>query len=89
LANAAPPSVGRVFFVEIAGAAARPQQQTSPDERYPEYDPVEGADSFSMSNDDIPTNNYVPTPNEIAKRKYVIRPLLVGAALDALAVRHG
>jgi hypothetical protein len=60
-----------------------PQKQTPPDEEYAEYDPVEGRPSFlanliGWSNTDVAAtgakiNTHVPTPDEIAKRKYVIR----------------
>jgi hypothetical protein len=57
-----------------------PQQETSPGEEYAEYDPVEGVGGFwrSVWNTDIAAtcakiNTHVPTPGEIAKRKYVLR----------------
>ena len=61
-----------------------PQQRTPPDEEYAEYDPVEGQPSAlslilgTWSNTDVAAtgakiNTHVPTPEEIAKRKYVIR----------------
>jgi hypothetical protein len=64
-------------FAEIAGAAHMPQQQIPPDEQYAEYDPVEGLPVI-VSNTEIAAsgakiNTHVPTPDEIAKRKYVIR----------------
>jgi hypothetical protein len=57
-----------------------PQQQTPPEEQYDEYDPVEGSGFPVMgwSNTEVAAtgakiNTHVPTPDEIAKRKYVIR----------------
>jgi hypothetical protein len=57
-----------------------PQQQTPPEEQYAEYDPAEGSGFPVMgwSNTDVAAtgakiNTHVPTPDEIAKRKYVIR----------------
>ena len=54
-----------------------PQQITPPDEEYAEYDPVEGRPMFG-SNTEVAAsgakiNTHVPTPDEIAKRKYVKR----------------
>ena len=69
------------------------QRETPPDKEYAEYDPVEGVggfwrSAFGVTNTDIAAtgakiNTHVPTPDEIAKHKYVIR-----RHLDALAVRH-
>ena len=60
-----------------------PQQQVPPDEQYAEYDPVEGLPSaraliLGWSNTAVAAtgakiNTHVPTPDEIAKRKYVLR----------------
>ena len=56
-----------------------PQQQTPPDEEYAEYDPVEGRrwPLIGWSNTGVAAagakiNTHVPTPDEIAKRKYVV-----------------
>ena len=59
------------------------QQQKPPDDEYAEYDPVEGKAGFwraifGVTNTDIAAtgakiNAYVPTPEEIASRKYVRR----------------
>jgi hypothetical protein len=53
-------------------------QEIPPDEQYAEYDPVEGLPVIGWSNTRIAAtgakiNTHVPTPDEIAKRKYVIR----------------
>ena len=57
-----------------------PQQQMPPDEEYAEYDPVEGLrlPIIGWTNTDVAAtgakiNTHVPTPDEIAKREYVIR----------------
>lgn len=60
-----------------------PQQQTPPEEEYAEYDPVEGKGGFwraifGVTNTDIAAtgakiNTHMPTLDEIAKRKYVLR----------------
>jgi len=60
-----------------------PQRQTPPEKEYAEYDLVEGKAGFwrsifGVTNTDIAAtgakiNTHVPTPEEIAKRKYVIR----------------
>jgi len=59
-----------------------PQRETPPDKEYAEYDPVEGVGGFwrsvfGVTNADIAAtgakiNTHVPTPDEIAKHKYVI-----------------
>ena len=60
-----------------------PQQQTPLGEEYAKYDPVEGVggfwrSAFGVTNTDIAAtgakiNTHVPTPEEIASRKYVVR----------------
>jgi hypothetical protein len=79
----AAPAAAHIPFAELAGAAPMPQQQIPPEERYAEYDPVEGLPSaraliMGWSSTEIAAtgakvNAHVPTPDEIAKRKYVIR----------------
>jgi hypothetical protein len=59
------------------------QRETPPDKEYAEHDPVEGVggfwrSAFGVTNTDIAAtgakiNTHVPTPDEIAKHKYVIR----------------
>jgi hypothetical protein len=52
-------------------------QQTPQDEEYAEYAPVEGLPIIGSNTGVAATgakiNAHVPTPDEIAKRKYVIR----------------
>ena len=65
-----------------------PEQQRAPDEQYAEYDPVEGQRSIlglliSSTNTEVAAsgakiNTHVPTPDEIAKRKYVMRRYWLG-----------
>jgi hypothetical protein len=64
-------------YISFAEAAHMSQQQTQLDQQYAEYDPVEGQPVI-VSNTEIAAsgakiNTHVPTPDEIAKRKYVIR----------------
>jgi hypothetical protein len=59
------------------------EQQKPQDEQYAEYDPVEGLRSpwalpIAFTNTEIAAsgakiNTHVPTPDEIATRKYVLR----------------
>jgi hypothetical protein len=54
------------------------QQRTPPDEQYAEYDPVEERSVIFPTTTYVAAsgakiNTHVPTPDEIAKRKYVIR----------------
>lgn len=54
-----------------------PHQQVPPDEEYAEYDPREGlpliGSNTAVAASGAKVNTHVPTPDEIAKRKYVIR----------------
>jgi len=60
-----------------------PQHHIPPGEQYAEYDPVEGLPSawvlpIVFTNTQVAAsgakiNTHVPTPDEIAKRKYVLR----------------
>jgi hypothetical protein len=65
------------------GSPNMPEQQRAPDEKFAEYDPVEGQRGvlgllFGSTNTEVAAsgakiNTHVPTPDEIAKRKYIIR----------------
>jgi hypothetical protein len=54
-----------------------PQQQVPPDQEYAEYDPLEGlpliGSNTEVAASGAKVNTHVPTPDEIAQRKYVIR----------------
>jgi len=79
----ADPSTRDYIFARRLREHHMPQQETSPGEEYAGYDPVEGVGSFwrsvfGVTNADLAAtgakiNTHVPTPEEIAQRKYVIR----------------